>query len=82
MADDSTFTLKEKYAFWRKKWLREHISSIVIITVIIILAFVCIAFYNDDYWICSFMPIAFVVEYMLFRNRMMVYIENKVYGSN
>ena len=41
--NNSTFTLKEKIAFFKKKWLREHIATIVLciipwIAVIILLA--------------------------------------------
>lgn len=79
MTDNSTFTLKEKYLFWRKKWLCEHILSIIIFAIITVLMFVGIAVIKDDWTYGCFLPIVFIAEYMFFRNRMMIYIENKVY---
>lgn len=83
--DNSTFTLKEKIAFFKKKWLKEHIATIVLHVVAWIGSIVWTAQKlrgSDAYpllgTIGSMLAILF---YMVLRNRMMIYVEDHAYRA-
>ena len=81
--NNSTFTLKEKIAFFKKKWLHEHISTIALCIVawIGIIIWTALKLRGSDAYpllgtIGSMLAIIF---YMALRNRMMIYVERHVY---
>ncbi|MGN0470751.1 MAG: helix-turn-helix domain-containing protein [Acutalibacteraceae bacterium] len=75
IAKSDAFSLKEKYRYWKKKWLKEHIFLIAMCVVLMIaLIFWCV--YKQWYIFVGFIPI---VIYCFLNNRMMSYIEKKVY---
>ena len=83
--DNSTFTLKEKIAFFKKKWLHEHISTIVLCIVawIGIIIWTALKLRGSDVYpllgtIGSMLAIIF---YMVLRNRMMIYVEDHAYRA-
>ena len=83
--DNSTFTLKEKIAFFKKKWLHEHISTIALCIVawIGIIIWTALKLRGSDAYpllgtIGSMLAIIF---YMVLRNRMMIYVEDHAYRA-
>ncbi|MBQ8396822.1 MAG: helix-turn-helix transcriptional regulator [Clostridia bacterium] len=80
VARETSFTLAERTAFWRRKWLRDHAALIAL----------CAAF-AAGLWmglLCSpwrawagFCPIVWLAVYGVLRNRMMIYIEEKLWGG-
>ena len=83
--DNSTFTLKEKIAFFKKKWLKEHIANIVLCVVawIGIIIWTALKLRGSDAYpllgaIGSMLAILF---YVVLRNRMMIYVENHAYRA-
>lgn len=81
--NNSTFTLKEKIAFFKKKWLHEHISTIALCIVawIGIIIWTALKLRGSDAYpllgtIGSMLAIIF---YMVLRNRMMIYVERHIY---
>ena len=83
--DNSTFTLKEKIAFFKKKWLKEHIATIVLHVVawIGIIVWTAQKLRGSDAYpllgtIGSMLAIIF---YMVLRNRMMIYVEDHAYRA-
>lgn len=83
--DNSTFTLKEKIAFFKKKWLKEHIATIVLCVVawIGIIVWTAQKLRGSDAYpllgtIGSMLAILF---YMVLRNRMMIYVEDHAYQN-
>ena len=83
--DNSTFTLKEKIAFFKKKWLKEHIAMIVLCVAawIGIIVWTAQKLRGSDAYpllgaISSMLAILF---YVVLRNRMMVYVENRTYRT-
>ena len=83
--DNSTFTLKEKIAFFKKKWLKEHIATIVLHVVawIGIIVWTAQKLRGSDAYpllgtIGSMLAILF---YMVLRNRMMIYVEDHAYRA-
>lgn len=78
VAKSDIFSLEEKYKYWKKKWLREHIFLIVMcVALMIALIFWCV--YMNWYIFAGFIPI---VTYCFLNNRMMSYIEQKIYDKN
>lgn len=71
------FSLKEKYMFWKRKWLKEHLA--LIITFILLNCVAMLILYSFNSILLSIAPIAIIVEYMCLRNKMMIYIEHKLY---
>lgn len=83
--NNSTFTLKEKIAFFKRKWLHEHISTIVLCVVawIGIIIWTALKLRGSDSYallgaIGSMLAILF---YVVLYNRMMVYVENHAYQN-
>ena len=85
-ADNNLVTaLKEKIAFFKKKWLHEHISTIVLCVVawIGIIIWTALKLRGSDSYallgaIGSMLAILF---YVVLYNRMMVYVENHAYRA-
>ena len=83
--NNSTFTLKEKIAFFKRKWLREHISTIVLCVVawIGVIIWTAVKLRGSDSYpllgaIGSMLALLF---YVVLYNRMMVYVENHAYQN-
>ena len=83
--DNSAFTLKEKIAFFKKKWLKEHIATIALCVVawIGIIVWTAQKLRGSDAYpllgtIGSMLAIIF---YMVLRNRMMIYVEDHAYRA-
>ncbi|MDD6490055.1 MAG: helix-turn-helix transcriptional regulator [Clostridia bacterium] len=75
IAKSDVFSLEEKYKYWKKKWLKEHIFLIVMsVVLMLILIFLCV--YMRWYIFVGFVPI---VTYCFLNNRMMSYVEQNVY---
>ena len=74
--NNSTFTLKEKIVFFKKKWLHEHISTIVLCVV------AWIGIMIDSYALLGAIgSMLAILFYVVLYNRMMVYVENHAYRA-
>lgn len=78
---ENSFSLKERTAFWKHKWIKDHIALIVICSVIVIGLFGW-AWYAGFAWAAGLCPFLCVIIYVILQNRMMVYIEDRIYGQN
>mgnify|MGYP002515543337 CR=1 FL=1 len=83
--NNSTYTLKEKITFFKKKWLREHLATIVLCVVAWIGMMVLLKLKtrgNDGFPIlCAVGSLLAVLFYAVLHNRMMAYVENRVYPN-
>ena len=83
--DNSTFTLKEKITFFKKKWLHEHISTIVLCVVVWIGIIIWTALKlrgSDAYPLLGTIgSMLAIIFYMVLRNRMMIYVEDHAYRT-
>lgn len=81
----SIFTLKEKIAFFKKKWLREHIATIVLCSVawIGIMIFLTLKTRGNDAFLIlgAIGSLLAVLFYVVLYNRMMAYVENHAYQN-
>lgn len=83
--NNSTFTLKEKITFFKKKWLREHIATIVLCAIAWIGIMVWLTLKtrgNDMFPILGAVGgLLAVLFYVVLYNRMIAYVENHVYRN-
>ena len=79
--NNSTFTLKEKIAFFKKKWLREHIATIILCVVVWIGIMLLIALNNSYALLGAIGSILAMLFYVVLYNRMMAYVENHAYRA-
>ena len=81
----STFTLKEKIAFFKKKWLHEHISTIVLCVAAWIGIILWIALKlrgSDSYALLGAVGgMLAILFYLVLYNRMMAYVEKRAYPA-
>lgn len=77
--ENSSFTLKEKIEFYKKKWEKEHFFELIIVMLIIIF-FIIYGWIKDNGLQYIFMVIGFVSG-IIERNRMMAYIERNAYNK-
>ncbi len=78
----SSFTLKDKMDFYKKKWLKEHIffmSAMGLILVAVLITGVLLKIY----WLFGLFPILFVIFHCVRNNAMMAYVERNAFdGTN
>lgn len=79
--NNSAFTLKEKIAFFKKKWLREHIATIVLCIVVWIGIMLWVALNNSYALLGAIGSILALLFYVVLYNRMMAYVENNAYRA-
>lgn len=79
--NNSIFTLKEKIAFFKKKWLREHIATIVLCIVVWIGIMLWVALNNSYALLGAIGSILALLFYVVLYNRMMAYVENHAYRA-
>ena len=79
--NNSIFTLKERIAFFKKKWLCEHIATIVLCIVVWIGIMLWVALNNSYALLGAIGSVLAVLFYVFLYNRMMVYVENHAYRA-
>ena len=81
----STFTLREKITFFKKKWFREHIATIILCVVAWIGVMVLLTLKiqgNDKFLILGAVGVLLaVLFYAVLYNRMMAYVEKHAYRT-
>lgn len=74
---ESSFSVKERMAFFQRKWRREHIW----LAVVCVLACTAASVYFSLHQLWGLSPILFIFVLLGLNNRMMAYVEGKVYGD-
>lgn len=78
MAKTTAFSSKEQAAFWKRKWLKEHISWIAL-WLILFAAFCLYAYGKRNIILIALTPLAAIGIYCDLRNQMMRYVEEKIF---
>ncbi len=73
------FPLRDRTAYWRRKWLAEH-RALLIFAAAAFLALFAALYMLWGQWPLFFSPLAGCIVYAGLRNRMMIYIESHLYG--
>lgn len=79
--NNSIFTLKERIAFFKKKWMREHIATIILCIVVWIGIMLWVALNNSYALLGAIGSILAILFYVVLYNRMMIYVENNAYRA-
>lgn len=79
--NNSIFTLKERIAFFKKKWLCEHIATIILCIVVWIGIMLWVALNNSYALLGAIGSILALLFYIVLYNRMMAYVENHAYRA-
>lgn len=74
------FSHDEKYAYWKKKWLQEHIVGIILVYFLFVVLFV-LAIVRKKAILVALFPTLGGVLYAYFRNQMMIYIEDRIFDG-
>ena len=78
--ESSAFSVKEKQAFYKKKWLKEHLAIMVFIGICIVVVFVIGAIQRNS--LLGYIAILMLVLAHGWRNNtMMAYVERNVFGD-
>lgn len=77
----SSFNLKERVAFFKKKWLKEHIALLVFIGLILIAVF-AVGFILKSGLLEYLAVVLLVISYCVLNNLMMAYVERNAYDGS
>lgn len=78
--ENSSFTLKEKIDFYKKKWKKEHISKIILAFISWAILILALKFQNVEFYIIGTISgMLAVLFYIVLYNQMMIYVENNAY---
>lgn len=78
--ENSSFTLKEKIEFFKKKWRKEHISKFIICFISWCVLIIALKLQNvEGYLIGTVGGILAILFYVVLYNQMMIYVENNAY---
>ena len=78
--ENSSFTLKEKIEFHKKKWLKEHIFDIVLSIIAWLVVVISLKLQNvEGYLIGTISGLLVIFFYVVRYNQMMKYVEDRVY---
>lgn len=78
--ENSTFTLKDKIEFFKKKWEKDHVFELTLMMIVVVF-FIIYGFIKDNGLQYLFMIIG-LVSGIIENNKMMAYIERNAYGKN
>lgn len=81
MKSKSSFSIKERMDFFRKKWLKEHVALIVCLVLVVLAVFI-VGIVNKMPLVIGGTPVLALICYAWAHNRMMIYVEGNVFDGN
>ncbi len=78
LMSDSAFTDKERIAFYRKKWQKENLF-VKVLFIVIYAGLFAIFYVSESYFELAFLNAVSVAFWIIHYNKMMAYIEERVY---
>lgn len=76
----TSFTLKDRISYFKKKWLKEHIAIMVFIAVIII-GIIIAGILSKNFWILAASIPSLVLAHAWRNNTMMTYVEKNAFDG-
>lgn len=76
----SAFSVKEKFNFWKGKWMKDHIA-LILFGILFCMGLLIFAWIRQIVWLVGASPFLWLAVYLALRNKMMIYIENRIYGQ-
>ena len=79
---ESTFELKEKQEYFKKKWRKEHISTIIACAVAWIVLMTALIIQRVEIYLCGTVGgMLAILYYLVLNNRMLAYVEDHIFGG-
>lgn len=75
----NAFSWEEQKTYFKKKWRKEHIPLFVFLGLILIASFV-LSYEIHTPWLSAAIPLIALAEYCYQNNKMMIYVEKKLYN--
>lgn len=80
--ENSTFTLKDKIEYFKKKWIQEHRFDIIWDCLVLIGVVFILKWQSVEFYVIGFVAgIMILLFYVIYYNRMMAYVERNAYGN-
>lgn len=80
-AKESAFSFAEKKAYFQHKWRREH-KMLFTVLALILLAAIILPLALDKSWLLGAVPLIAMIEYGFQNNKMMLYVESRLYNDD
>ncbi|MBQ2676813.1 MAG: helix-turn-helix transcriptional regulator [Clostridia bacterium] len=77
--ENSTFNLKEKISYYRKKWFRKHIINIFLYILLWLTSALILKFNNAEHLVGYFSGLLTVLMGSVMQSSMNAYVENNIY---
>lgn len=78
--ENSSFTLKEKITFYKRKWKKEHTSKFILCFISLIILIIALKFQDvEGYIIGTIAGMLSILFYIVLYNQMTIYVENNAY---
>jgi len=77
---ESAFTFQQKKDFWTQRWLKQH-RVLLILLALLYFVLLTVAMCWHLPVLAGISPLLALVTYAVLRNRMMIYVEDKLYGK-
>ena len=78
----SAFDLKEKQEFFKKKWRKDHLFTIIICIIAWVVLMIALRLQGVEISLCGTIGgLLAVLYYVVLNNRMMAYVEEHLYGG-
>ncbi len=74
------FSINEQKQYWKRKWRKDN-RGLLIMLALIALAFIIVPFIIDRIHLIGLFPLVAFIEYGWQNNRMMSYVEGKIYDN-
>lgn len=76
--EEFVFSAKKQRAYWKRKWRRDHRALLICLAAIVV-GFAVVPWLIHQPWLAGLAPLLGAVAYGYQNNRMMAYVEHRVY---
>ncbi len=76
----SAFSPDEQFVYWKRKWLREYIFFVVF-SLVMFIALCVFVYVKKHIVLIALTPVIGFIIYTIIRNKMMIYVEKKMYDD-
>ncbi len=80
--NSSVFSLKEKQEFFKKKWIKDHVATIVFFVVAWLAIIITLSIKGIEiYFVSALGGFLAMLMYEMLQNKMIAYVERNIYGG-
>lgn len=80
--ENSSFTLKENIAFYKRKWIKEHISKFILCAIAWLVLIIALKLQAVEFYlIATIAGLLAMLFYIVLYNQMMIYVERNAFPN-